>query len=84
MAWIEQATIWYNTQSVFIQGAITLIIGILAAIIIFKIALAVLKTVIRAVIAAILAFLLTTIPGNMLLAHAYDTIDRTIDSSINM
>lgn len=65
------------------QTALTFVVGAVVAYIAFKIVAKIIKGIVMSVIAAILAFLLTTVPGNLLLSQAYNNVEQRITTSLS-
>lgn len=77
---VDQIVLWYGGLPSAAQMALTVAVGVLLAWAAFKIVMRVIKGLVASVIAAILVFLLTTMPGNMLLAQAFDRLEQQADS----
>lgn len=80
-SWFMDLSVQYMSLPVSVRAALTIILGLIVAYLVFKLVLHVVEGVVRAVVAAVLVFLLTTVPGNMLLARAYDQVQKTVSTS---
>ncbi|KAB7790287.1 hypothetical protein [Bifidobacterium leontopitheci] len=72
-AW-DRFVVWYGELPAGVKTVISLVLGAIVAYIAFKIVIRLIKGIVSAIIAAVLAFLLTTVPGNLLLNQAYDRV----------
>ena len=64
------------------RTCLTVAVGAAIAYVVFRIVVKLIKGIIASVIAAVLAFLLTTVPGNMLLSQAYDRVEQQVTTSL--
>lgn len=80
---VDRFVVWYGTLPDSVRTGVSFVVGAVVAYLVFKIVAKILKGVLRAVIAAVLAFLLTTVPGNMILANAYDRIEQQVTTSLH-
>nr|WP_236029580.1 hypothetical protein [Bifidobacterium miconisargentati] len=80
---LDRAALWYGGLPSSAQTALTLAVGAVVAYVAFKIVAKIIKGVITSVIVAVLAFLLTTVPGNMILSHAYDRVEQQVTTSLS-
>ncbi|OZG64080.1 hypothetical protein BHAP_1247 [Bifidobacterium hapali] len=82
LSFIDRIVLWYGTLPSAAQTLITVAIGAAIAYVVFKIVIKLIKGIIASVIAAVLAFLLTTVPGNLLLSQAFDRVEQQISTSL--
>ncbi|PWG66223.1 hypothetical protein [Bifidobacterium callitrichidarum] len=80
---LDRVALWYGGLPSSVQTALTLVVGAVVAYAAFKIVAKIVKGIITSVIVAILAFLLTTVPGNMILSHAYDRVEQQVTASLS-
>lgn len=66
----DQFVLWYGNLPQLAQTVITVVVGAIVAHLV--------KGLVTAVIAAILAFLISTVPGNLLLSSAFDRIQQEV------
>ncbi|PWG60271.1 hypothetical protein [Bifidobacterium catulorum] len=78
---INNIITWYGQLPGTAQTVLTIVVGGVVAYAVFKIAIRVISGLLVSVIVAALAFLLTTVPGNMLLSQAYDRIEQQVNGS---
>lgn len=71
---IDATVLWYQAMPAAGRGLVTLAVGLAAAWLAFRIAARIVKGAVRCAIAAVLAFLLTTVPGNMLMTWAWERV----------
>lgn len=81
---IDQIVLWYGGLSGPAQTAVTVVVGAVVAYLAFKIVVAVAKRLVSAVITAVIVFLLTTVPGHMMLTNAYEQIRQQVPASLNL
>lgn len=72
--------VWQSAAAA--QTAITVVVGAIVAYLVFKIVAHLVKGLVTAVIAAILAFLISTVPGNLLLSSAFDRIQQEVTTHL--
>lgn len=77
----DQFVLWYGNLPQLAQTAIT-VVGAIVAYLVFKIVARLVKGLVTAVIAAILAFLISTVPGNLLLSSAFDRIQQEVTTHL--
>ena len=70
----DQFVLWYGNLPQLAQTAITVVVGAIVAHLV--------KGLVTAVIAAILAFLISTVPGNLLLSSAFDRIQQEVTTHL--
>ncbi|MBT1173279.1 hypothetical protein JS528_07935 [Bifidobacterium sp. MA2] len=80
---IDRFVIWYGTLPDSVRTGVSIAVGAMIGYVVFRIVAKIIKGVLKAVIAAILAFLITTVPGNMILSNAYDRVEQQITTSLN-
>ncbi|MBW3087204.1 hypothetical protein KIH77_00395 [Bifidobacterium sp. 82T24] len=78
---VNNLVVWYGQLPGAAQTVLTVVIGGVVAYAVFKIAIRVISGLLVSVIVAALAFMLTTVPGNMLLSQAYDRIEQEVSNS---
>ncbi|NEG95667.1 hypothetical protein CS006_09115 [Bifidobacterium primatium] len=78
---INDIILWYGQLPDTARTLVTVVVGAIVAYVVFKIVVRLLSGLLAAAIAAALAFLLTTVPGNMLLSQAYDRIEQEVSNS---
>ncbi|NEG54534.1 hypothetical protein [Bifidobacterium platyrrhinorum] len=79
---IDRIALWYGNLPSEVRTCLTVAIGAAIAYVVFRIVAGIIKGVLVSVIAAVLAFLLTTVPGNMLLSQAYDRVEQQVSTSL--
>ena len=75
----DQFVLWYGNLPQLAQTAITVVV---VSYLVFKIVARLVKGLVTAVIAAILAFLISTVPGNLLLSSAFDRIQQEVTTHL--
>ena len=70
----DQFVLWYGNLPQLAQTVITVVVGAIVAHLV--------KGLVTAVIAAILAFLISTVPGNLLLSSAFDRIQQEVTTHL--
>lgn len=80
---IDRFVVWYGNLPESVRTAASIVIGAVIAYLVFKIVTRIISGILKAIVAAILAFLLTTVPGNMILSNAYDRIEQQVTTSLN-
>lgn len=81
---IDKVVLWYGGLPGPAQTAITVVVGAVLAYFAFKIAVRIVKRVVSAVITAVVVFLLTTVPGHMILTNAYEQLKDRVPSTLNV
>lgn len=81
---IDQVVLWYGGLPGPAQMAVTAVVGAVLAYLAFKIAVAFAKRLVSAIITAIIVFLLTTVPGHMMLTNAYEQVRQQVPTSLNL
>ncbi|PST46861.1 hypothetical protein CPA40_04205 [Bifidobacterium callitrichos] len=79
---VDRFVVWYGTLPQEVRTLLSVAVGAAVAYVIFRIVVKIIKGVIVAVIGAVLAFLLTTVPGNMILSNAYDRVEQQVTTSL--
>lgn len=79
---IDQILLGYGSLPQFVQTGITVVVGVIVAAVVFKIVIRFITGIITAVIAAALSFLLTTVPGHMLLQAGVEQVQQHVTSSL--
>ena len=80
---LDRIAVWYGGLPASVQTALTVVVGAVVAYVAFKIVAKIIKGIVVSAIVAILAFLLTTVPGNMILHQAYDRVEQQVATSLN-
>ncbi|MCH9275523.1 hypothetical protein JS533_004425 [Bifidobacterium amazonense] len=83
LSFIDRIVLWYGTLPDSVRTLITVAVGGAVAYVVFRIVIKIIKGMIGAAVAAVLAFLLTTVPGNMLLSQAFDRVEQQISTSLS-
>lgn len=78
----DRIAVWYGSLPAEVRTCLTVAVGAVIAYVVFRIVVRLIKGIIASVIAAVLAFLLTTVPGNMLLSQAYDRVEQQVTTSL--
>lgn len=81
---IDQVVLWYGGLPGPAQMAVTAVVGAALAYLAFKIAVAFAKRLVSAIVTAIIVFLLTTVPGHMMLTNAYEQVRQQVPTSLNL
>ena len=80
---IDQIILWYGQLPSAMQTVVTVVVGAAVAYVAFRIVIRLIAGIVGGIVAAALAFLLTTLPGNMLMSQAYDRIEQQVSSSLS-
>ncbi|QTB91082.1 hypothetical protein BSD967_01115 [Bifidobacterium saguini] len=80
---LDRIAVWYGGLPSSVQTGVTIVVGAVVAYVVFKIVAKIIKGLIISIIAAVLAFLLTTVPGNMILSNAYDRVEQQVSTSLS-
>ncbi|KAB7788491.1 hypothetical protein [Bifidobacterium cebidarum] len=80
---LDRVAVWYGGLPSTLQTGITIVVGAAVAYVVFKIVAKIIKGLVMSIIAAVLAFLLTTVPGNMILSNAYDRVEQQVSTSLS-
>ncbi|MBT1163588.1 hypothetical protein [Bifidobacterium felsineum] len=80
---LDRIAVWYGGLPSTVQTGVTIVVGAIVAYVVFKIVAKIIKGLVMSIIAAVLAFLLTTVPGNMILSNAYDRVEQQVSTSLS-
>ena len=80
---LDRIAVWYGGLPGVAQTALSVVVGAVVAYVVFKIVIKIIKGIVVSLIIAALAFLLTTVPGNMILHQAYDRVEQQVATSLS-
>ncbi|OXM99637.1 hypothetical protein [Bifidobacterium vansinderenii] len=80
---IDQILLWYGSLPQIVQTGVTVVVGVIVAVVVFKIVIRFITGLLTAIIAAALSFLLTTVPGHMLLQSGVEQVQQHVTTSLS-
>ena len=84
LSFIDRIALWYAGLPEGLRTLLTVAVGAAVAYAAFRIVYRLIRGMVKAAIAAVLAFLLTTVPGNLILAQAFDRVEERIGTHLNI
>ena len=81
---VERFVDWYAALPVYGKGGLTVLVGVVAALVVFAIVKRLVRKILHSVVAAVLSFLLATVPGNLILQNAATQLENQVGSHLSM